>query len=229
MGPKLIFRERKDIRNETAKSIHWIVTSEDSSDRGEENFSFSLKIASRTSCLCTETSLGASIPILTLSPRTSTTVITMLSLTTMLSFFFRDNTSMGFLPTAKPPVRNSLLSPDNDKNVTSCRSKYYETHVQTSNSFRQFLPLIPKNGLTHRELAIPLQRKAAQFSLLSQNHPKFLTAVPAYSVPTFQSIGSGYRKTLPSKFRRRISSPSRPMTVSGCSGILPPPPGASIT
>src|SRR5690606_16477548 len=41
--------------------------------------------------------------------------------------------------------------------------------------------------------------------------------------------GSGYRQTAPSKLRRSRSSPSRPTTGSGIRGILPPPPGASMT
>ena len=47
--------------------------------------------------------------------------------------------------------------------------------------------------------------------------------------PTSSTSGSGYRNSRPSKFRRIRSSPSRPTKYWGCSGIFPPPPGASMT
>src|SRR5207249_3721596 len=52
-------------------------------------------IASYTSSRWTGTSLGATIPKRTLSPRISTTVTTMSLLMTMDSFFFLDSTSIG--------------------------------------------------------------------------------------------------------------------------------------
>jgi len=50
-------------------------------------------IASQTSCRCTTTSSGASIPMRTLSPRISTIVIVIVSLMTICSFFLRLRTN----------------------------------------------------------------------------------------------------------------------------------------
>src|SRR5438874_9526281 len=55
-------------------------------------------MASKTSCRWTGTSLGATIPRRTLSPRISTTVTVMSLLITMLSFFFLDSTSIAAYP-----------------------------------------------------------------------------------------------------------------------------------
>jgi hypothetical protein len=55
-------------------------------------------MASKTSWRCTGTSLGATIPSLTLSPRISTTVTVMSLLMTMLSFFFLDSTNIAAYP-----------------------------------------------------------------------------------------------------------------------------------
>src|SRR5579864_9559589 len=55
-------------------------------------------MASKTSCRCTGTSLGATMPSRTLSPRISTTVTVMSLLITMLSFFFLDNTNIAAYP-----------------------------------------------------------------------------------------------------------------------------------
>src|SRR6266478_3979973 len=55
-------------------------------------------MASKTSCRWTGTSLGATMPSRTLSPRISTTVTVMSLLITMLSFFFLDSTSIGAYP-----------------------------------------------------------------------------------------------------------------------------------
>src|SRR5262249_1597234 len=50
----------------------------------------------------TGTSLGATMPSRTLSPRISTTVTVMSLLITMLSFFFLDSTSIGAYPFLSP-------------------------------------------------------------------------------------------------------------------------------
>src|SRR5438094_10440392 len=55
-------------------------------------------MASYTSCRWTGTSLGATMPSRTLSPRISTTVTVMSLLITMLSFFFLDSTSIAAYP-----------------------------------------------------------------------------------------------------------------------------------
>src|SRR6266516_3828753 len=55
-------------------------------------------MASYTSCRWTGTSLGATIPSRTLSPRISTTVTVMSLLITMLSFFFLDRTNIADYP-----------------------------------------------------------------------------------------------------------------------------------
>src|SRR6516165_3202061 len=57
-----------------------------------------LWIASHTSWRCTGTSLGATMPSRTLSPRISTTVTVMSLLMTILSFFFLDSTSIAAYP-----------------------------------------------------------------------------------------------------------------------------------
>src|SRR5439155_13454795 len=58
-------------------------------------------MASKTSWRCTGTSLGATIPSLTLSPRISTTVTVMSLLMTILSFFFLDSTNIAAYPSWK--------------------------------------------------------------------------------------------------------------------------------
>ncbi len=77
------------------------------------------RIASNTSRRWTGTSLGASTPKRTLSPRISTTTIVMSSLMTILSFFLRDKTNMatllsgcGSLTSFKPswPNRRDLFN-----------------------------------------------------------------------------------------------------------------------
>src|SRR5262245_28237442 len=55
-------------------------------------------MASNTSWRWTGTSLGATMPSRTLSPRISTTVMVMSLLMTILSFFFLDSTSIGAYP-----------------------------------------------------------------------------------------------------------------------------------
>src|SRR2546427_11661466 len=55
-------------------------------------------MASYTSCRWTGTSLGATIPSRTLSPRISTTVTVMSLLMMILSFFFLDSTSIAVYP-----------------------------------------------------------------------------------------------------------------------------------
>src|SRR5271170_3880407 len=62
-------------------------------------------MASYTSCRCTEISIGAAIPNRTLSPRISTTVITISSPMMILSSRCRDRTSIvygSFLLPARP-------------------------------------------------------------------------------------------------------------------------------
>src|SRR5439155_17962657 len=74
-------------------------------------------MASYTSCRWTGTSLGATIPSRTLSPRISTTVTVMSLLITMLSFFFLDSTSIaaypsprqGAIPVELVPTRSDSL------------------------------------------------------------------------------------------------------------------------
>src|SRR5437879_6382035 len=58
-------------------------------------------MASKTSWRWTGTSLGATIPSRTLSPRISTTVTVMSLLMTMLSFFFLDSTNIAAYPSWK--------------------------------------------------------------------------------------------------------------------------------
>src|SRR6059036_3578225 len=55
-------------------------------------------MASNTSWRWTGTSLGATMPSRTLSPRISTTVTVMSLLITMLSFFFLDSTNIAAYP-----------------------------------------------------------------------------------------------------------------------------------
>src|SRR4051812_3484025 len=74
-------------------------------------------MASNTSCRCTGTSLGATMPKRTLSPRISTTVTTMSLLMTILSFFFLDSTSIAGYPSQCQEVdgesgRNAITSLD---------------------------------------------------------------------------------------------------------------------
>src|SRR5207302_6978888 len=58
-------------------------------------------MASKTSCRCTGTSLGATMPSRTLSPRISTTVTVMSLLMTILSFFFLDSTNIAAYPSLR--------------------------------------------------------------------------------------------------------------------------------
>src|SRR5207253_9317043 len=71
-------------------------------------------MASYTSCRCTGTSLGATIPSRTLSPRISTTVTVMSLLMTILSFFFLDSTSIAAYPSQSPRGRTCGLIPTHD-------------------------------------------------------------------------------------------------------------------
>lgn len=59
-------------------------------------------IAFQTSWRCTTTSVGASIPILTLSPRISTMVIVIVSLITICSPAFRERTKIAIPPSELP-------------------------------------------------------------------------------------------------------------------------------
>src|SRR5207302_6007052 len=68
-------------------------------------------MASYTSCPWTGTSLGATIPSRTLSPRISTTVTVMSLLMTMLSFFFLDSTSIAAYPSPRQGVIPGDLVP----------------------------------------------------------------------------------------------------------------------
>src|SRR5437764_11621609 len=78
-------------------------------------------MASKTSCRCTGTSLGATMPSRTLSPRISTTVTVMSLLMTMLSFFFLDSTSIGTYPFPSPeavPVVGFLHTPVDQRTMS---------------------------------------------------------------------------------------------------------------
>src|SRR5438445_13381020 len=66
-------------------------------------------MASYTSCRWTGTSLGATIPSRTLSPRISTTVTVMSLLITMLSFFFLDSTNIAAYPSPKDQMPFLLI------------------------------------------------------------------------------------------------------------------------
>src|SRR6202008_69607 len=67
-------------------------------------------MASYTSCRWTGTSLGATIPSRTLSPRISTTVTVMSLLITILSFFFLDSTSIADYPSRSTRGRGLVLT-----------------------------------------------------------------------------------------------------------------------
>src|SRR5262249_36675360 len=68
-------------------------------------------MASYPSCRWTGTSLGATIPSRTLSPRISTTVTVMSLLITILSFFFLDSTSIVLYPFQRQWPFQWLLAP----------------------------------------------------------------------------------------------------------------------
>src|SRR5262249_61281176 len=68
-------------------------------------------MASKTSWRWTGTSLGATMPRRTLSPRISTTVTVISLLITILSFFFLDSTSIAAYPSWKREACSSELIP----------------------------------------------------------------------------------------------------------------------
>src|SRR6516225_3241147 len=77
-------------------------------------------MASKTSCRCTGTSLGATMPSRTLSPRISTTVTVISLLITMLSFFFLDSTNIAAYPSSE--VNPGELAPTRSDQIRKERA-----------------------------------------------------------------------------------------------------------
>src|SRR5713226_8001963 len=82
-------------------------------------------MATNTSWRWTGTSLGATIPSRTLSPRISTTVTVMSLLMTILSFFFLDSTNIAAYPSGRVAQFLKNLVPTHSANrpESCCKSE----------------------------------------------------------------------------------------------------------